>query len=473
DDVVESEEEAEDTSGPDFNYILGMPLWNLTKEKKDELCKQRDLKAEELRLLRTKTPKDLWRDDLEALLVVLDEVERMEKDTGTAEKPKVKKPLVDVMPSPMGRRVVPKISSALKAKGEKDAARKTFKDRINTEEMEDGDTRSSSFDAVKVEEDGVSVTSARGRGGGRGGRGRGRGGASGVPKSRKQKKKNPWSDSEESDISNVSDLDDTTGFGSDVVIPRDTARRAAAKKVSYTFDNEEEVESDEDVGGFVAYDPETGVMANENGAAEYLDADLYDDDGEDNPKLSIEREKPKPKPEPKPAKAAANKKTTAKPATKKVLDLSDLSGDSGDEDKPSRAALSNKELYPLTDDDDEDDIFKPKPASKPLASKTEGKGAGPKKAVKKIPALALDDNGAKPAKKAPAKKRAKEIVIDSDSDSFIPAKKAAKGKKKVTKNIDSDDENDMIAAPLEPRAPIGRAKAAVKYNFSSDDEDFE
>lgn len=39
------DEEKEDTSGPDYNYLLSMPMWYLTKEKKDELCKQRDDKV--------------------------------------------------------------------------------------------------------------------------------------------------------------------------------------------------------------------------------------------------------------------------------------------------------------------------------------------------------------------------------------------------------------------------------------------
>ena len=32
-------------SGPDYNYILSMPVYNLTKEKKEELCKKRDEKV--------------------------------------------------------------------------------------------------------------------------------------------------------------------------------------------------------------------------------------------------------------------------------------------------------------------------------------------------------------------------------------------------------------------------------------------
>lgn len=35
-----------------FNYLLGMSMWMLTKEKKDELLKQRDLRLAELTALR-------------------------------------------------------------------------------------------------------------------------------------------------------------------------------------------------------------------------------------------------------------------------------------------------------------------------------------------------------------------------------------------------------------------------------------
>lgn len=70
-----AEGDAEDEraeEGPDFNYLVGMTMWNLSKEKKDELLKQRDAKLEEKRLLQEKMPRQLWRDDLEAFLVELD-----------------------------------------------------------------------------------------------------------------------------------------------------------------------------------------------------------------------------------------------------------------------------------------------------------------------------------------------------------------------------------------------------------------
>lgn len=49
---MEAEEEQEEgaeredqSSGADYNYLLSMPMWFLTKEKKEDLCKQRDAKV--------------------------------------------------------------------------------------------------------------------------------------------------------------------------------------------------------------------------------------------------------------------------------------------------------------------------------------------------------------------------------------------------------------------------------------------
>lgn len=45
-----------------------MKMWSLTKERKDEILKQRDLKIQELKLLKEKTKEDLWSDDLETFM---------------------------------------------------------------------------------------------------------------------------------------------------------------------------------------------------------------------------------------------------------------------------------------------------------------------------------------------------------------------------------------------------------------------
>uniref|UniRef100_A0AAQ4PH91 DNA topoisomerase 2 n=1 Tax=Gasterosteus aculeatus aculeatus TaxID=481459 RepID=A0AAQ4PH91_GASAC len=120
------EEEEEDTSGPDYNYLLSMPMWYLTKEKKDELCKQRDAKLTELNTLKKKAPTDLWKEDLAAFLEELEVVEEKEKEAarmpvakkGPA-KGKALKVKQETQPTPQGRRVVPRITSTMKAEANK------------------------------------------------------------------------------------------------------------------------------------------------------------------------------------------------------------------------------------------------------------------------------------------------------------------------------------------------------------------
>ena len=38
--------------GQDYDYLLGMKMWSLTEEKKNELLKQRDNKEQELQNLK-------------------------------------------------------------------------------------------------------------------------------------------------------------------------------------------------------------------------------------------------------------------------------------------------------------------------------------------------------------------------------------------------------------------------------------
>uniref|UniRef100_A0A8D0G650 DNA topoisomerase 2 n=1 Tax=Sphenodon punctatus TaxID=8508 RepID=A0A8D0G650_SPHPU len=138
----ESDKENESTassSEPDFNYLLNMPLWYLTKEKKEELCKQRDNKETELDTLKCKSPSDLWKENLAAFIEELDAVEAREKQdemVGVAGKPvkgkggklKVKKmQLAEIMPSPHGRRIIPRVTAEMKAEVEKKKIKKKIK----------------------------------------------------------------------------------------------------------------------------------------------------------------------------------------------------------------------------------------------------------------------------------------------------------------------------------------------------------
>lgn len=62
-----------------FDYLLGMSMWMLTEERKNELLKQRDNKLAELAALKAKTIEMLWLDDLDDLEKKLDEVEEKER----------------------------------------------------------------------------------------------------------------------------------------------------------------------------------------------------------------------------------------------------------------------------------------------------------------------------------------------------------------------------------------------------------
>ncbi|KAL3285410.1 hypothetical protein HHI36_019512 [Cryptolaemus montrouzieri] len=107
-----------------YDYLLGMSMWMLTEERKNELLRQRDNKVQELNILKKKTNSDLWMDDLIVFLEKLDEVEEKERrdEAGVKSKDakkvvgKKKMNLLETMPSPMARRVEPIIGEELKKK---------------------------------------------------------------------------------------------------------------------------------------------------------------------------------------------------------------------------------------------------------------------------------------------------------------------------------------------------------------------
>ena len=57
-----------------YDYLLSMPLWNLTMEKVEKLIAEKTVKETELNILLGKTPKDLWIEDLDAFAVKWNEL---------------------------------------------------------------------------------------------------------------------------------------------------------------------------------------------------------------------------------------------------------------------------------------------------------------------------------------------------------------------------------------------------------------
>lgn len=62
--AAEEENDGGPVSDSDFDYLLSMPIWSLTKEKIEKLRQQAAEKERELLSLLEKSPKDMWKTDL-------------------------------------------------------------------------------------------------------------------------------------------------------------------------------------------------------------------------------------------------------------------------------------------------------------------------------------------------------------------------------------------------------------------------
>ena len=136
--------EEEGGKGPDYGYLLGMPMWNLTLEKKEEILKKRDEKHQELKRVQGTTKEQMWETDLAEFSSNLDEVEAKEAEedskistTVVAKGGKGKKGggratkkgevKVETLPSADADRISPIIAEELKTKYAKAQAAKERK----------------------------------------------------------------------------------------------------------------------------------------------------------------------------------------------------------------------------------------------------------------------------------------------------------------------------------------------------------
>jgi len=86
----EPEEETDDTTsdaelGKGYEYLLGMKIWSLTKEKADKLRQELADKTEELANLEATEPSQLWLNDLDAVEQALDERDVVMKENAEIE----------------------------------------------------------------------------------------------------------------------------------------------------------------------------------------------------------------------------------------------------------------------------------------------------------------------------------------------------------------------------------------------------
>ncbi|XP_021916597.1 DNA topoisomerase 2-like isoform X2 [Zootermopsis nevadensis] len=465
---AESSQQEEDTDlAGQYDYLLGMTMWSLTKEKKDELLKKRDEKLVELKTLQAKTPSSLWKEDLEEFNKELDKVEAKEKEdalvgsSGKAMKlnkkfggPKKREMLnaAETKPSPQGQRVVPKIDLKLKEKLEKESlskenkGKRVKKEKLLSEEKDEFDMMEGNQKTLadrlgtspediekKLNEKRKEIKQRKPRK------------ESSCSPKKKGKGKSPWETDSEEEEEEAPSSDDNTPRPSQ----RTTGRRTAAANLKFKYDSEED---DDDNDNFELHD-----NSMENG-----DHVPVHDAALDNVKS-------------------------------KTIDISDT-----DSEFESR---SNHKKRPLTDSDD-DFTSRRKPAQAPrevssdamFDSLISGNGSG-KGLVKTDAAVLSSDEDVPPSpqkkqeapkkktlfksnihenkpKRAPKKAAPKKRnVSDSDEDMFaVPAKKKSRKKASSDEDDDDDDDDDGYVPP--PRASVGgRARKPVKYNFGDDDED--
>ncbi|XP_044583861.1 DNA topoisomerase 2 isoform X2 [Cotesia glomerata] len=417
-----------------FDYLLGMTMWSLTREKKDELLKQRDEKVAEVQRLQGKTPISLWREDLDALLAEMDKVEAKEaKEDGKSAK--LNKKPVKIPKAENIRKIEPVVDNELKKRIEKaDAVSKDKKDGIKKQPRIKKEAKSQDegdeIDAM-IEEHakplheraGITLDKVDKKGGKKGGK------QTTLPfkpvKKDKKRKSKGSSDSED----DGSEVDFDSVSPSQPAQPR-TPRRAAAAQKKYNLDSEES-ESD----------------------AVLLSSD------EDSKK-----KKPAPAPQQPPAKSMS------------------VTSDSENEFQSEKKLTKPTSSHPVlnSDDEDSDDHFKASAKPAPKNSDELFDSLIGKDTVKSSPSTSEDNSPAKPepvAKKsrAPAKKKnenangkggkriAKKFqTSDSDSDELF-SNKAAPSKKKA-KKIDSSLEDSPS-----PRKTSGRARKVASYADSDSD----
>jgi len=75
----------------DFEYLVGMPIITLTMEKIQELTNQRDVKVQERDVLKKKSPKVLWSEDLDALEEALSERNKLRQKEEREERSRIEK----------------------------------------------------------------------------------------------------------------------------------------------------------------------------------------------------------------------------------------------------------------------------------------------------------------------------------------------------------------------------------------------
>ncbi|XP_055431900.1 DNA topoisomerase 2-alpha isoform X1 [Bubalus kerabau] len=411
-------------SGPTFNYLLDMPLWYLTKEKKDELCRLRNEKEQELETLKRKSPSDLWKEDLAAFVEELEVVEAKEKQDeqiglpGKGGKAKGKKTqMVEILPSPSGKRVIPRVTEEMKAEAEKKIKKKIKSENTEGSPQEDGMEMESLKLRLEKKQKREPVTKTKKQ--------------TTLPFKpiKKAKKRNPWSDSESDMSSNESNFD---------VPPREKESRRAAAKTKFTMD----LDSDEDFSDF-----------DEDTQDDFVPSNASPPKIQTSPKHSNKELKP----------------------LKSASSVTELDADDAEDNAPPPPSSPAADFPAVTE------TINPVPKKNVTAKKTAAKSqsststtgakkrAAPKK-NKKDPDLDSDVSKKPNAPKTKTRRKRKASSSDDSDSNFEKLISKAVTSKKPKE--ESDDFHLDLDSAVGSRAKSGRTKKPIKYLEESDEDDF-
>lgn len=383
-----------------FDYLLGMTLWSLTKEKKDELLRQKDDKLAELKRLQARTPISLWKEDLDNLLNELNRLEEKERKEEQKSKQCIKKPPSKYYTSDDIRRIIPIIDTELKRKIEKadivskDKKEGIKKQRVKKEPVEDKDE----FD-VLIEANAKSLDDRLGNSPEKiekKAAGRKRLKQTTLPFKSKVKKEK---DDKKKDKD--SDSNDDIDFGSISPPPAPRASRRTAAKKNYNFSSEESSSSDEVVSISSDIEQKTKPVT------------IVNSDSDDTYKIH------------------------KKPSSEELFDS--LIGSSPEKQPKAIVAFSEESSSTIS------------PQTKaPAKKKTENGGKGMKRQIKKkVISSDSDSEEMFSSKQTPVKKRKKKS--ESEEDSIVnvvessplpPRKTAGRARKPVSYAVQSDDDED-------------------------------
>eukprot|EP00127_Corallochytrium_limacisporum_P004359 Clim_evm42s158 gene=Clim_evmTU42s158 len=414
--------------GKGYDYLLGMPLWSLTKEKVDELNRNKDEKEEELTILLKTSAKTLWKRDLQTFedglnkWQVAQEAEnqpmRNQPSTNTTAPATGKKragksagDTREAVAKALERAVPIDLSVKLTVDSKPKTKREGLSKLVAKSKALNADNGLTTGD-VKPEK-ATKATKVK----------------LGAPKAASKKPRQ-----------------DVFNFGGD-----SDASDAGASDMSDLYDDDDDVVkvddiSDDDLDFEAEYKPT--ASRSRGGGAKKINSqlsalsledktDATEDVSEDKENIAdevmeVDEEKPKPKPKAAPKAKRAKKTVTIVENDEKDDAVMVLDDDDGDEFKPESTKPATK-------------------TKKPAASKAKKPAAPKKKAAPK-----------------------KSVDSDGDEDEFQPAAtKTAAGKKKLgTKK--SEPFADLGNSPVSPIRPAGRAAAkakSFKSMFSDDDSD--